>query len=390
MKIALLMDQLAPGSALKLLSYPFQTIPNDGHELDALIIKRSETPKSQLELLNNIPKINLFYLEDYYPKFLKHFDVKIPGLTFFGFYHLYSYFFAGYAVSKINKKYDVIVAYCQYTSFAAKSISRFSKSKFFILAWDPSDFTLKKIYSDKFKNLMWLLRPIAKIYDWFAFFGSAGVINSCHFHNEAFRGVTKSPIHILSPGCTPNDSPFDREKTRDLVTWDRWDYGNNPVKMLKILALLKDKSIKLAIGGYWHTNQLRSEFIAQSEQMGLIDRIELLPELSESEIASLCLSAKLHMHPIHEAFGMQVLEASAVGCPSIIVQGSGAAELYEHRVSGLHPMDNIESFAAEIDWAFADDGRLRELSYAAYKVAIKHSWVNHSKKLVKICKSAFL
>jgi glycosyltransferase involved in cell wall biosynthesis len=124
--------------------------------------------------------------------------------------------------------------------------------------------------------------------------------------------------------------------------------------------------------------------------MGLIDRIELLPELSESEIASLCLSAKLHMHPIHEAFGMQVLEASAVGCPSIIVQGSGAAELYEHRVSGLHPMDNIESFAAEIDWAFADDGRLRELSYAAYKVAIKHSWVNHSKKLVKICKSAFL
>ena len=388
MKIALLMDQLEPGSALKLLSYPFQFIPNDGHELDALIIKKSNIAQSQLELLNRIPKSNIFYLEDYYPKFLKFFDKKIPGLTFFSFYHLYSYFFAGHAIRKINKKYDVVVAYCQYTSFAAKSISRQSKASYFILAWDPSLFTLKKIYADKFKYMLWFLKPLAIVYDWFAFHGSAGVIISCNFHYHAFSMVASSRIHILSPGCLPKAPLLEQPKKRDLVTWDRWDYGNNPIKLLNILALLKDKTIKLTIGGYWHTEQLLKEFNKQAIIMGLVDRIELLPELSESDIADLCLTAKLHIHPIHEAFGMQVLEASAVGCPSVIVRGSGSAELYEHRISGLHPDGSIESFAHEIDWAFAEDRRITELSNAAYKVAIMNSWDNHSKHLINICKSA--
>ena len=74
MKIALLLDQLAPGSALKLLSYPFQYIPESGHELDALVIKRSDIPSSQLELFKSIPSDNIFYLEDYYPNFLRFFD----------------------------------------------------------------------------------------------------------------------------------------------------------------------------------------------------------------------------------------------------------------------------------------------------------------------------
>ena len=96
--------------------------------------------------------------------------------------------------------------------------------------------------------------------------------------------------------------------------------------------------------------------------------------------------AKLHIHPIHEAFGMQVLEASAVGCPSIIVQGSGSAELYQHRISGLHPKGDPDSFACEIDWAFDEQDRLKQLSMEAYKVALNHSWANHSHNLINICK----
>lgn len=387
MKIALLLDQLAPGSALKLLSYPFQYIPESGHELDALVIKRSDIPSSQLELFKSIPSDNIFYLEDYYPNFLRFFDRKIPGLTFFSFYHLYSYFFAGIAIRKINKKYDVIIAYCQYTSFAAKSISRMSKAKYFILAWDPSVFTLKKIYAVKFKYLLWLLKPVANLFDWIAFYGSSGVINSCKFHHDAFRSIAKSPIYILAPGCNPAIPLHNLIKSRDLVTWDRWDYGNNPIKLLEILCLIKNKNIKLTIGGYWHTIQLRQEFIEKSKVMQLFDRIEFLPELDETEIARLCSTASLHIHPIHEAFGMQVLEASAVGCPSIIVSGSGSAELYEHRISGLHPDGSIESFASEIDWAFEDHDRLKSLSNEAYKVAVNHSWANHSLNLLNICKT---
>ena len=392
MKIALLLDQLAPGSALKLVSYPFQYIPSSEHELDVLIIKRSNISSSQLDLFNSIPSGNIFYLEDYYPKFIKFFDRKIPGLTFFSFFHLYSYFFAGSAVSKINKQYDVVVAYCQYSSFAAKSISRQSKSKskskYLLLAWDPSVFTLIKIYSKKFKYLLWLLKPVAYIYDWFAFLGSSGVINSCRFHNDTFSKITKSPIYILAPGCNPDIGLYKLIKNRDLVSWDRWDYGNNPIKLLDILYLLKNRNIKLAIGGYWHTDQLLQEFIEKSKVMCLNDRVEFLPELNEKDIAELCSSAKLHIHPIHEAFGMQVLEASAVGCPSIIVRGSGSAELYQHRISGLHPEGSHESFACEIDWAFDDHDRLKQLSIEAYKVALNYSWANHSHNLLQICKNS--
>ena len=384
MKIALLMDQLAPGSALKLLAYPFKTIPSMGHQLDAIVIKETRTSDSQIDLMNIIPASKIIYLHDRFPKYIKVFDIKIPFLTFFGFYHLYSYFFAGAAVKKLNKEYDVVIAYCQYTSFAAKSIANTINCKYFVLAWDPSSYTLAKIYSKKFRGIIWFLRIIANLYDKIVFSGSSGVIISCNFHRRAFSSVATSKIHLLTPGCNLHSSPFASLRHRDLVTWDRWDYGNDPTKILFILKEMQNKKVKLSIGGFWHSEMLQKKFSEMVRALNLNDRVEMLGELSESEIVNICLTAKLHIHPIHEAFGMQVLEASSVGCPSIIVRGSGSAELYRHRVSGLHPADDISEFAQEIDWAFSNIDRLSDMGHAAYEVAKMNTWEEHSRKILRI------
>jgi glycosyltransferase involved in cell wall biosynthesis len=210
------------------------------------------------------------------------------------------------------------------------------------------------------------------------------VITSGKYHHPAIRKLTKKPIEVLYPACKPLfvPPPFD-VRSRSIVTWDRWDIGNDPVVFLDLLEDIQAKDVKLTIGGFWHPRSLRREFEQEVKRLGLSERVELLGPLNDLDIWEICSRAMVHVHPCHEAFGMQVLEAAGCGCPSIIPSGSGVCELFEDGVSGWHPSD-YWGIVNRLDLLFANPQGACQMGRAAHAVAKNRTWENYALDLADI------
>jgi glycosyltransferase involved in cell wall biosynthesis len=96
----------------------------------------------------------------------------------------------------------------------------------------------------------------------------------------------------------------------------------------------------------------------------------------------------VHVHPVHEAFGMQTLEAAACGCPGVIPAGSGAAELFRDGVSGFHPPGgDIDAIVRILDGVFADPSLAESAGRAAWEAARSHTWLDHARSIKTILES---
>lgn len=95
----------------------------------------------------------------------------------------------------------------------------------------------------------------------------------------------------------------------------------------------------------------------------------------------------VHVHPVHEAFGMQSLEAAACGCPIIIPKGSGAADLFENWVQGYFPeRGNSKELLNCINKIFNDKVKTEQIGREAWLRAKSYTWEGYAKKLAEICR----
>ncbi|MFC1521125.1 glycosyltransferase family 4 protein [Elusimicrobiota bacterium] len=387
LKLAFFFDELAPGSAPKLIGWPVRRLSEIGVDAEAVvIIEKDHWKKHKEHYDSHLAGVKVRYLFPKFPKFLQKMNFKFPGMSFFSLHHIASWLFAHRAVD--FREFDIVVANCQYSAFAARNTLRLRDIPFLQLIWDPATFTAEKIYK---KRMGWkypFLYLAAKVLDRFAFQKCRAVITSGEFHHKHVRGITDKPFEILYPGCfVREDLPAFSSRERMIVTYDRWDIGNIPVIFLDMLEQLDHKDVSLTIGGFWHPESLREEFTQEIEKRGLQSRVHLRGSLNEKDIMELCSRAMVHVHPVHEAFGMQTLEAAGCGCPGIIPAGSGAAELFEHGKSGFHPpIGDLKSMVGCINTIFSDPKLAEKMSRAAFEAAKKHTWLEYAKKLKTICR----
>jgi glycosyltransferase involved in cell wall biosynthesis len=289
-------------------------------------------------------------------------------MSFFSLHHILSAFTS-------IKGFDIIVANCQYSAFAARAIKRKFKTPYVLQMWDPAVFTARKIYKGRLK---WypLLYLMAKWLDNYAFKECSAIITSGKYHHEYLRKVTDKPLEILYPGCFIG-SPKKRE--RIVLTYDRWDIGNTP----KILDMIKYLDAHLIIGGFWHPKELKDKFQEEVKSKGLSSRVTLLGVLNEDNIMELCSKAMVHVHLVHEAFGMSSLEAAACGCPIIIPYGSGVTDLFKDGVHGYFPKDNIIRYLKQI---LDDPKKAEQMGKRALNIAKKYDWDAYAKTLERIVK----
>lgn len=382
MKIAILIDELAPGSTPKLLGWPIRKLVEQGVEAEALvIIEKDHWEKHREHYDYHMGGIKIRYLFENFPAWARRINFKLPGMSFFSLHHLLSYFFAHRSIGE--KEFDVIIACCQYSTFATRNIERHRGIPFLFLMWDPSTYTAKKIYENRFGWKFPLLYLGAQWLDRFALAKCRAVITSGTFHHPHLRKLTAKPLEVLAPGCFVKETlpPFsDREPM--FLTFDRWDIGNIPNVFLDILERLDRKDAILTIGGFWHPESLKDDFLMDLKKRGLEGRVRVLGPLNETMIMDLCSKATVHVHPVHEAFGMQTLEAAGCGCPGIIPAGSGVAELFEHGVSGFHPpIGDREAMIGHINKLLNNPDLAKKMGEAAYRVAKNYTWENYAKTL---------
>lgn len=73
------------------------------------------------------------------------------------------------------------------------------------------------------------------------------------------------------------------------------------------------------------------------------ENVKLLGQLDRNGVLAVLQASDVYVHSaLFEAFGLAVAEAQSVGLPAIVIEGSGAAEIVEHQVTGLvAPVDGF-------------------------------------------------
>lgn len=387
MKIGILIDELAPGSAPKLIGQSVKGLKKLGHICDGLVLVDNKKQKKFPEVYNyHLEDVKIRYLFEEMPYWIRKIDFKFLGFSFFSLHHILSFFIAPCLIK--YKEYDIIIAYCQYSAFAGWGLKIFRKIPYLLLVWDPSTYTLKKIYTKTWLRFFYpVLYMFAWILDKFSTKGARALITSGNLHHRRFHNISGKPLEDLYPGCFPKEEfiPYS-QREKAILTYDRWDIGNKPHIFLDLLGCI-DESIKLKIGGFWHPEAIKRDFIKESKRRNLENRIELLGPLHEGNILDLCSKTMLHVHPNEEAFGMQTLEAAACGCCIIIPVGSGVTDLFEHGVHGYFPpKNNFSELAKYVKMAFCDLNKSEEMGRRAWQIAKNYTWFGYTKRLDKIIK----
>jgi len=385
-KIGILADEIPPGGAPKLIGWPVRKLNELGVKTEALVIIEKDYWRKHKEHYDfHLDNIKIRYLFPKFPKWIQKINFKFPGMSFFSFYHIAALFFAHRSIKP--KEFDIIIANCQYSTFAARAIKKHCQIPFLFLMWDPSTFTARKIYKKRFGWKYPLLYLAAMVLDKFALGKCEAVVTSGKFHHEHLKKITTKPLEVLFPGCFVKSELPDFSLRKDMIlAYDRWDIGNVPNVFLDILQRLNRNDIKLTIGGFWHPRGLREDFQEEIKKRKLEDRVELLGPLNEKMIMELCSKVMVYVHLIHEAFGMQVLEAAACGCPVLIPKGSGVTDLFEHGIHGYFPTPgNIEEFIKYIDRIFSNREETEKMSRKAWEKAKNYTWEGYAKKLRQIC-----
>ncbi len=387
MKIAVLIDELAPGSAPKIIGQSIRGLKKMGHDCEALVLIDNGLYRRFPEVYNyHLNGITIRYLFDEAPKWIKKLDFKFPGFSFFSLHHILGFFIAPLVIKR--KEYDGAIAYCQYSAFTAWGLKIFRKIPYLLLVWDPSTYILRKIYiKTRLRFFYPVLHFLAFILDKFSTKGARALITSGKLHHERFKKISGKPLEDLYPGCFPKENfvPYN-QRERAILAYDRWDIGNKPNIFLYLLENIYE-DIKLKIGGFWHPESIRKEFIEEAKKRKLLDRIELLGPLDEKAIMNLCSLTMLHVHPIEEAFGMQSLEAAACGCSIIIPEGSGVTDLFQHAVHAHFPAkNNLDELIKYTRFVFDDISKAEEMGYRAWGVARQNTWKEYAFRLDEIIK----
>ena len=328
MKICLFVDEFTAGSTPKLISYPAIELQKLGHEVCIIILYKRNTneEKNLIKEFLIKKKIKFRFVSDQIPEFILKINFKFPFMDFFSLHHILGFFFTHRVVGK--KEFDYVISSCQYSFFSNINIKLIRKIPHSLIVWDPSSWTAKKLFRNRMNFLAYIVfRVLCFFLDKISFFFANSLISSCKFHEKEFLKFNKN-IDYVYP-CSLNFKIKDVKKNNNILVFDRWDNGNNPIKYLELIKILKknNSNFKLLIGGTWHINEQKEKFFKKIKSEQIEDNINYLGYLNDNQISSYAAESKYHINLVHEAFGMPSLEVSKYGCLPFVVKNSGVLDI---------------------------------------------------------------
>ncbi len=327
--------------------------------------------------------IPMRFLSDGLPKFSR-INFKFPYFSFFSLFHLASIFWAPFLIRKY--KYNAILVHETYNCLAAIACAKTSRIELISYVWDPISYILPRVYSARSLRLVFpVLRPFGRFLDKLIVEEAEGTLVCSQVHVSALREIGgRGNINVVYPGCHPKES-IAPKRANFIVSLTKWDIGKNPEFLLEVLRRLKNKEAKLVMAGNWVQESLEKQFIKKAEELGLRERVDLSGRADDKMKDRLFSEARVLVHPIFEAFGMFGLEAAACGCPIIVPRGSGVSELLKHGVHGFFPKEgDVKSFVKYIDLLLDNERKAWEMGRAAWEVAKRNTWQNHTQKLIRL------
>jgi glycosyltransferase involved in cell wall biosynthesis len=277
-------------------------------------------------------------------------------------------------ITKENFDAVIVLAGYSYASFWIAAAAAKLTGKKFLFSTDASKIEPrdKKIWKTWLKKL--LLPFIFNIADTVIVSSTLGkqTVNSL--------GITEQRI-TLTPFCVDNNWWISQASQVDVKTMRKqWNISENttvllfcaklqpwkrPQDVLKAFAQANVQDSYLIFAG---DGNLRSELEAESESLGIKNRVKFLGFVNQSQLPSIYRSADLFILPSeYEPFGVVVNEAMLCGCPVIVSDKVGAGyDLVRSGENGfVYSCGDINALAKILQEVLPDHQRLQKMGAAA-------------------------
>lgn len=174
------------------------------------------------------------------------------------------------------------------------------------------------------------------------------------------------------------------KSSRLLGVVGRIDPQKGQLTALRALSLIEDAHLLLV--GPVTDSRYGKELAQMVQELGLADRITILPGLSGQELVDAYHACDLLVIPsTHEPFGIVALEAWASGTPVVASRVGGLEELINDGHDGAHfePLD-WRGLARLTNRLLGSPDALSRLAGRGLKTVQGYSWKAHTERLVEI------
>lgn len=191
----------------------------------------------------------------------------------------------------------------------------------------------------------------------------------------ATLGIDPERVSIVHNG-TPDMATADVPRTEQpsLVVLGRLVPHKQVEVALRTVAALADElpALSLTVAGQgWWEQQLRD----LATELGIAERVRFTGFISDADKRALLAQAWVALTPsLKEGWGLTIVEAGAVGTPTVAFRGAGGVE--ESLVDGETGLlaDNLDDFVAKVRLLLTDDAYRSTMGAAARAHAARFTW----------------
>lgn len=186
-------------------------------------------------------------------------------------------------------------------------------------------------------------------------------------NGTALRSTSEEAIHEVTKQYSLNDDPV-------LLFVGQINWKKNILRILEAASLLARTfpAFKLVLAGQGPDEE---EIKLAADELGIKKQLIMTGMITDTkQLDALYARAQLFVFPsLYDTFSMVVREAAAMGTPSVVVEGSCAAEAIKHLHNGYLCQDNADSLFTVIKSALTDSAAAKSIGQTA-KQTLPVTW----------------
>lgn len=377
MKIGVLIDRLNVGGVEKIAIEEVIALRESGEDASLVVLREKALVLNAFpDLLKDVP---ILYLDKRLPKFLR-FSFRFPGFHFFSWFHLTYPLFLPFVMKR--QEFDYLISHGTYTSLSAVAFRKRNKIHFSAFIWDPASYILERVYTGRFLSpVLWVLKKLATGFDKFLINNMDNVLVGGAAHDPFIcRMNPRKAIETVYPSVHPITKQIKKDRYVLMVT--AWKEGKHPEYIFELLQNLPDIHIKMV--GKWIDPLYKKEFEKAVQASGFSEQIEIVGEVSESELSNYYAHARVLLQTNDDkGFGMPAIEAAGRGTTFIIPEGQGVCDLFTDGKDGYYTKERETKKIVSLIRDLTENKELADSmgKSALDRVKSNYSWEKHAVKL---------
>jgi len=150
--------------------------------------------------------------------------------------------------------------------------------------------------------------------------------------------------------------------------------------LLEVARLLKERGekFKLIIAGSLNPSDIEyyRKLLRKIDEFDLRDEVIIATNVSDDELLKLYSKGTVYVNPVEETYGINILEALAMGMPIIAFKKGGQLDIVRHGVEGFLTGEDPKQWAELISRLLTDKKLYNKMSKAALDRVKDFSWNN--------------